>query len=241
MSKNLKIFLGVSYLILLFFFLYFIFAEIEIKRLDDFTYYKELQSNLDTFISANIIINIFYFFIFSVIWVALLGFGSPILIISGILFGQIIGTLVSVFSISIGALILYSIGNFFFRDVVKTVLERKFVKYIQLFQKNEFFYFFVYRFVGGLGVPFGLQNLIPILFGMKKLNYFLASFLGFIPGFFIINTIGAGLNSYISQADNFSMIELILSPEIYLPILMFLALMIFSLILKKKFFDDQYK
>ena len=241
MSKNLKIFLGVSYLILLFLFLYFIFAEIEIKRLDDFTYYKELQANLDTFISANIIINIFYFFIFSVIWVALLGFGSPILIISGILFGQIIGTLVSVFSISIGALILYSIGNFFFRDVVKAVLERKFVKYIQLFQKNEFFYFFVYRFVGGLGVPFGLQNLIPILFGMKKLNYFLASFLGFIPGFFIINTIGAGLNSYISQADNFSMIELILSPEIYLPILMFLALMIFSLILKKKFFDDQYK
>ena len=241
MSKNLKIFLGVSYLILLFLFLYFIFTVIEIKRLDDFTYYKELQSNLDTFISANIIINIFYFFIFAVIWVALLGFGSPILIISGILFGQIIGTLVSVFSISIGALILYSIGNFFFRDIVKAVLEKKFERYIQLFQKNEFFYFFIYRFVGGLGVPFGLQNLIPILFGMKNFNYFLASFLGFIPGFFIINTIGAGLNSYISQADNFSMIELILSPEIYLPILMFLALMIFSLILKKKFFDDQYK
>jgi len=239
MSKNLKIFLGVSYLILLFLFLYFIFTSIEIKRLDDFTYYKELQSDLGTFISANILINIFYFFIFAVIWVALLGFGSPILIISGLLFGQIIGTLVSVFSISIGALILYSIGNFFFRDIVKAVLEKKFEKYIQLFQKNEFFYFFVYRFVGGLGIPFGLQNLIPILFGMKKLNYFLASFLGFIPGFFIINTIGAGLNSYISQAENFSMVDLIFSPEIYIPILMFLALTIFSIVLKKKFFDDK--
>ena len=238
MGKNLKIFLGVSYLILLFLFLYFIFTAIEIKRLDDFTYYKELQSDLGTFISANILINIFYFVIFAVIWVALLGFGSPILIISGILFGQIIGTLVSVFSISVGALILYSIGNFFFRDIVKVVLERKFEKYIQLFQKNEFFYFFIYRFIGGLGVPFGLQNLIPILFGMKKLNYFLASFLGFIPGFFIINTIGAGLNSYISQAENFSMFDLILTPEIYIPILMFSALMIFSLVLKKKFFDD---
>ena len=238
MGKNLKIFLGVSYLILLFLFLYFIFTVIEINRLDDFTYYKELQSDLDTFISANVLINIFYFFIFAVIWVALLGFGSPILIISGILFGQIIGTIVSVFSISIGALILYSIGNFFFRDIVKVILEKKFEKYVQLFQKNEFFYFFIYRFVGGLGVPFGLQNLIPILFGMKKLNYFLASILGFIPGFFIINTIGAGLNSYISQAENFSMVELILTPEIYKPILMFSALMIFSFILKKKFFDD---
>ena len=74
---------------------------------------------------------------------------------------------------------------------------------------------------------------------MKKVNYFLASFLGFVPSFFIINTIGAGLNSYISQAENFNMVELILTPEIYLPILMFLALMIISLILKKKYFDDR--
>ena len=44
---------------------------------------------------------------------------------------------------------------------------------------------------------------------MKKINYFFASFFGFIPGFFIINTIGAGLNNYISEADNFSMIDLI--------------------------------
>ena len=238
MSKNLKIFLGVSYLLILFFFLYFIFTAIEINRLDDFAYYKEIQTNLETYISKNILINVIYFFIFAIIWVTLLGFGSPILIISGILFGKIIGTLVSVISISIGALLLYSIGNFFFRDLVKSILEKKFNKYIQLFQKNEFFYFFIYRFIGGLGVPFGLQNLIPILFGMKKINYFLASFFGFIPGFFIINTIGAGLNTYISQADNFSTLDFIFTPEIYLPILMFSVLMFFSIILKKKFFND---
>ena len=241
MSKNLKIFLGVSYLIILFSFLYFIFSAIEISKLDDFSYYKELQADLDAFITTNIITNLIYFFIFAIIWVALLGFGSPILIISGILFGQILGTLISVISISIGALILYSIGNFFFRDLVKSILEKKFERYIQLFQKNELFYFFIYRFIGGLGVPFGLQNLIPILFGMKKINYFLSSFFGFIPGFFIINTIGAGLNSYISQANDFSMIDLIFTPEIYLPILMFSALMIISFILKKKFFDETNK
>ena len=241
MSKNLKIFLGVSYLIILFSFLYFIFTAIEISKLDDFSYYKELQADLDAFITTNIITNLIYFFIFAIIWVALLGFGSPILIISGILFGQILGTLISVISISIGSLILYSIGNFFFRDFVKSILEKKFERYIQLFQKNELFYFFIYRFIGGLGVPFGLQNLIPILFGMKKINYFLSSFFGFIPGFFIINTIGAGLNSYISQANEFSMIDFIFTPEIYLPILMFSVLMIISFILKKKFFDDTNK
>ncbi len=238
MSNNLKIFLGISYLLVLFSFLYFIFTSIEISRLDDFVYYKELQVDLNIFISKNIVINLIYFFIFAVIWVALLGFGSPILIISGILFGKWLGTSISVISISFGALVLYSIGNFFFRDLVKSILERKFEKYIQLFKKNEFYYFFIYRFIGGLGIPFGLQNLIPILFGMKKINYFFSSFLGFIPGFFIFNTIGAGLNSYIAQAEYFSMVDLILSSEIYLPIIMFAVLMIFSLLIKKRFFDN---
>jgi len=238
MSKNLKIFLGISYLLILFGFLYFVFTNIQINRLNDFSYYKELQMNLGNFISANILINLIYFFIFSVVWVALLGFGSPILIISGILFGKWVGTLISVISISCGALILYSVGIFFFRDLVKTLLEKKFEKYIRLFQKNEFFYFFIYRFMGGLGVPFGLQNLIPVLFDMKKINYFLASFFGFIPSMFIMNTIGAGLNSYVEQAQFFSMIDLIFSPEIYFPIILFVGFMIISFLVKKKFFDN---
>ena len=238
MSKNLKIFLGISYLILLFAFLYFIFSGIDISKLNDFSYYKEIQSNLDNYISKNIIVNLFYFFIFAIIWVSLLGFGSPILIISGILFGQWLGTLISVISISFGALILYSIGDFFFRDLVKEMLEKKFKKYIKLFQKNEFYYFLVYRFVGGLGVPFGLQNLIPVLFSMKKNNYLLASFLGFVPSFFIMNTIGAGLNSYVEKSQTFNIFDLLFTPEILYPILMFGGLMIISLFIKSKFFND---
>ena len=74
---------------------------------------------------------------------------------------------------------------------------------------------------------------------MGKFNYFLSSFFGFIPGFFIFNTIGAGLNSYVEQTENFNMLDFILDPEIYLPILMFACLMIISLIMKKKFFDDK--
>ena len=239
MGKNLKIFLGISYLLVLIAFLYFIFSSIQINRLDDFSYYKEIQSDLDLYISGNIIVNLIYFFIFAIIWVALLGFGSPILIISGILFGQWLGTFISVISISFGALILYSIGSFFFSDYIKLILEKKFEKYIHLFQKNEFYYFFIYRFVGGLGIPFGMQNLIPILFRMKKINYFFSSLFGFIPGFFIINTIGAGLNNYIEQADKFNMIDLILTPNIYLPIFMFVVLMIISLLIKKNFFDGR--
>jgi uncharacterized membrane protein YdjX (TVP38/TMEM64 family) len=238
MSKNFKLFLGFTYLLLLAVFLYFVFSNIQINRLNDFLYYKELQLGLENFISANFLINIIYFFIFTVAWVALLGFGSPILIFSGILFGKWIGTIISIISISIGALILYVIANFFFRDTVKKILEQKFKKYIQLFQKNEFYYFFLYRFIGGLGVPFFLQNILPVLFNMKKKNYFFSSLFGFVPSFFVFNTIGAGLNNYIEKSENFSFLELVLLPEIYFPILMFIVLIIVSLLIKKKFFTD---
>ena len=238
MSKNFKIFLGFSYLLILAVFLYFIFSNIQINRLEDFSYYKELQLNLNAHISDNLLANLIYFFFFSIVWVALLGFGSPILIFSGILFGKWIGTAISAISISIGALILYSIGNFFFKDLVKKILEKKFKKYIQLFQKNEFNYFFIYRFVGGLGAPFFLQNLFPILFDMKKTNYFFSSFFGLIPSFFILNTIGAGLSDYIYQAENFNFLNLIKTQEIYFPIVLFIVLIFLSLIIKKKFFKN---
>ena len=238
MSKNFKLFLGFTYLLLLAVFLYFVFSNIQINRLNDFLYYKELQLGLENFISANFLINIIYFFIFAVAWVALLGFGSPILIFSGILFGKWIGTIISIISISIGALILYTIANFFFRDTVKKILDHKFKKYIQLFQKNEFYYFFAFRLAGGLGIPFFLQNVLPVIFKMKNYNYFFASFLGFAPIFFIWNTIGSGINKFIKVADEFNFINLILSREIYFPLIIFIILILGSLIIKKKFFND---
>jgi len=237
MTKKFKILLAISYSLILFIFLYLIFSNIQISRINDFSYYKEIQLNLEAFIGKNIYINLVYFSIFSIIWVTLLGFGSPLTIISGILFGKWIGTLISLISISVGALILYSITDYFFKDLIKIILKNKFEKYIQIFKKNEFFYFFIYRFAGGLGLPFFLQNTVPVIFRMKKNNYFFASFFGFVPGFFIFNTIGSGLSDFIKQSDNFSMIKLISTAEVYLPILMFICLILVSVILKKIFFN----
>ena len=236
MSKSLKLFLGISYIIILFFFLYLILSNVEVTRLDDFLYYKEIQMNLEKMIGGNLYLNLIIFFIFCLIWISLLGFGSPLLITSGVLFGKWIGTFISILSISIGALMLYSIANFFFKEIVFNLLEKKFSKYIHIFKKNEFYYFFLFRLAGGLGIPFGLQNILPVILNIKKSNYFFASFFGFIPIFFIWNTIGSGLNEYIKQADNFSLINLFLNKDIYLPIILFIIVMVVSTIIKKKLF-----
>ena len=236
MSKNLKITLGSVYVVILIAFLYFLFSKFEISRIDDFSYYKLIQANIEEFIGKNLALNLFLFFLFSSIWVILLGFGTPILLLSGILFGKWAGTLISTLSISIGALLLYIIANFFFKDLIKLMLKDKFEKYIERFKKNEFYYFLAFRLSGGLGIPFGLQNILPVIFNIKNINYFFASFLGFIPMFFIWNSIGSGINNFIKGSNNFNFINLIINKEIYLPIIIFLVFVSVSLIIKKFFF-----
>jgi len=238
MNKNIKITLGSIYLIILITFLYFLLSKFDISRVSDFSYYKEIQINLEEIIGENLIINFILFSAFSVIWVVLLGFGSPLLILSGILFGKWVGTTISTASISVGALSLYIIASYFFKDLVNQILKDKFEKYIERFQKNEFYYFFAFRLAGGLGIPFFFQNVLPVIFKMKNYNYFFASFLGFIPSFFIWNTIGSGINKFIKEADEFNFINLILSREIYFPLIIFIILILGSLIVKKKFFND---
>ena len=239
MSKNLKFFLGIAYLLILTIFLYFLFSKIEISRLNDFIYYKELQISINNFIGDNLYLNLFSFFLFSIIWIILLGFGSPLLIISGIFFGKWLGFLVSLISVTIGTLILYIIANFFFKNLVKSYLETRFSKFISLFKKNEFYYFFAFRFLGGLGIPFGLQNTLPVIFNMKKSNYFFASLFGFIPHFFIWNTIGSGINDFIAQSEEFSIINLVLTKEIYMPLIAIFVLVLISLFLKNKIFFEK--
>ena len=97
----------------------------------------------------------------------------------------------------------------------------------------------IFRLAGGLGIPFGPQNILPVIFDIKKINYFFASLLGFVPMFFIWNTIGSGLNIYIKQADSFSLINLLLNEEIYLPIISFVVIIFLSSIIKKKIFNQE--
>ena len=238
MSKNLKKILGSVYLLILIIFLYFLFSKFDISRINDFSYYKMIQADIDKVLGRNLLFNLTLFFLFSIIWVVLLGFGSPLLLLSGILFGKWIGTFISIISISIGALCLYTIASFFFSDLVHQLLKDKFSKYFERFKKNQFNYFFAFRLAGGLGTPFFLQNLLPVIFNMKKSNYFFATFFGLLPNFFIFNTIGAGINKFIKNSESFNILTFIMSKEIYVPLVIFLSLIIFSLIIKKLFFND---
>ena len=100
------------------------------------------------------------------------------------------------------------------------------------FKKNEFIFFLIYRFVGG--IPFQIANLLPILFKVRIENYFFGTFIGIIPQVFIITSLGSGIEKIIKNNDSVpSVFELLTSSEIYLPILGFIFLIILTFIIKK--------
>ena len=70
------------------------------------------------------------------------------------------------------------------------------------FQKNEFLYYLIFRLSGGAGIPFVLQNSLPLLFDMKVKNYFYSSLLGLVPGLFILNSLGSGIEKLIQVNKN---------------------------------------
>merc|ERR1712093_443557 len=147
---------------------------------------------------------------------------------SGFIFGKWLGTIISVLSFALGSTLLYLFANYYFRNLIIDYLEKKIEKYKSLFKKNELIYFMIFRFAGGGGLPFGIQNILPVVFDMNVKNYFYATLFGLFPSVFIINSLGSGLEKLIEENDSLSFSNIIFNPDIYLPIFGFLIILIIS-------------
>ena len=236
-SKKLKIFIGLFYLILLFSFLIIFFSKYSFEEV---TNYKFIQQNRDYFFNlkeANLILTSFLFFILTIIWVFFAGFGSPAALIGGFIFGKFLGTFIVVLGLTFGATFLYIFANYFLKDFIKEKFLFKFQNLESKFKKHEFNYFLLYRFIGG--IPFAIANLLPVIFNINIKNYFLGTFLGIIPQLFLIVSLGSGLNKIIQQNETApSIIDLLFSSEIYIPILAFIFIVLITIIIRKFFYKN---
>ena len=176
--------------------------------------------------------------LFSIFWIfPLLGFGSPIALLAGFIFGKWIGTVVIVLSLSIGGTFLYMFGNYFLKELIKEKFLNKFQNLEIKFKSSEFNYLLVYRFLGG--IPWQLSCLLPTLFNVKISNFFLATFLGIIPQVFLVVSIGSGLEKVIDQNSNIPGIkDIIFLPDIYIPIIAFFSLVLVTIFLRKLFYKN---
>ena len=236
-SKKVKITLGLFYLIVISSFLYFFLSKFTLQEL---TSYEFIKNNRDYFFElkkSNLFLLSLISLLSIIIWVLMAGFGSPVALLAGFIFGKWIGIFILVIGLSTGATILYVIGNYFLKEIVREKFLDKYKKLEIKFKKSEFIYLLAYRFIGG--VPFAISNVLPCIFNVKVNNFFWATLIGLTPQLFLLVSIGSGLKKVIEQnLEAPRIIDLIYSPDIYIPMIAFAALIIITIIARKIFYKD---
>ena len=97
----------------------------------------------------------------------------------------------------------------------------------------------IFRFAGGGGTPFAIQNLLPVLFNMKLKNYFFSTLIGLLPMVFILCAIGSGIEKIIENNIDPSFLTMLQNKEILFPILGFFTILIISFSLRKIYFKNE--
>ena len=236
-EKNIKFLLGLTYILIIIVFLWFFFKQFSIQ---DFTSYEIIKKNRDTLNNLknlNIFLSSLIFFIVTIVWVLLLGFGSPIFLIGGFIFGKWVGTILVVFGLTIGSTLLYYFANFLIKDLIYKKFSSKFKYLTEKFKRNELAYFILYRAVGG--IPFFLQNLLPLLFNVKIRNYFFGTIIGLTPQLFVGVSLGAGIDKIIQENEKLPSIwKMLKTPDIYFPLLGIILIFLLAIYFRKKFFKQ---
>ena len=235
-AKKIKLYIGLSYILLLSIFLFLFFSKFDLHEITSYDFIRQNKSYLIELKNSNLFIVFMIFLIFTILWIfPFLGFGSPVAIMGGFIFGKWLGTIVVVLGLSIGATFLYIFGNYFLKDLIKEKFLDKYRNLEIKFKKSEFLYLLTYRFIGG--IPWQLSCLLPTIFNVKIKNFFLASLIGIIPQVFLVVSIGSGLERVIDQNSNIpSITDIILTPNIYIPILAFFSLILITIFLRKVFY-----
>ena len=234
-SKKVKIILGLFYLIVVSSFLYFFLSKFTLEEL---TSYEFIKNNRDYFFGLkqnNLFLLYLVFLIFTIVWVAMGGFGLPIALLAGFIFGKWFGIFILIIGMTVGATIVYIISGYFFKEFIKEKFLDKFKNLEIKFKKSEFIYVLIYRFIGG--IPFVISNILPCIFNVKINNFFWATLIGMTPQLFLVVSIGSGLEKIIKQnLEAPRIIDLLYSPDIYIPMIAFFALIIITIIARKIFY-----
>ena len=235
---KIKIYIGLFYIIVVCLFLYFFFSKFSLQELTSYDFIRENRSYFFELKNSNLFLISLIFLLLTILWVfPFLGFGSPVALLGGFIFGKWIGTLIVILGLSIGATFLYVFGNYFLKDLIREKFLNKFQNLEMKFKKSEFIYLLIYRFIGG--IPWQLSCLLPTIFNVKINNFFFGTLLGIIPQVFLFASIGNGLEKIIDQNSEIPGIaDIIFSPDIYIPILVFFGLIFTTIILRKFFYKN---
>ena len=228
-----KVFFGFIYFLFLFLLIFFLISYGMIKGYFDYDYIRNFSFNIAEFKNQNYFFCLVLSLCFSIL-ISFIGFALPVLLANGFIFGTVIGGIISITSLTVGSFIFYLICNFFFSEFVKNKLD-KLSRYTQYISKNELLSIVFLRSLG-FGLPFIVHNFIPIVLNIKKINYFLGTFIGIMP-LAIQSAIGSGINKAIINNDSFSL-DFFINKYIIIPILLIFTVTMIIVFIRKKFFKN---
>ena len=234
-SKKIKLFVGLFYVSVVSLFLYFFFSKFSLQEIASYEFIKNNRDYFYELRQSNLFLLAILFISFSAIWVLAAGFGSPLALFSGFIFGKWFGLLFAIIGMTLGATLLYVFANYFLKELIRDKFLDRFKNLEEKFKRSEFIYLLIYRFVGGN--PFQIQNILPCMFNVKIYNYFWSTFIGLVPQIFLVVSIGSGLEKIINKNLKApSIMDLISSPDIYIPLLSFAALLIITIFIRNLFY-----
>jgi len=156
--------------------------------------------------------------------------GSIITFIGAVLFGTWLGTTYTVIGATIGATLAFLIARVGGREFIEKIVKGRFITFDEGIEKNGFKINLIFRLVPLF--PFNMLNFALGLTKIKVKEYVSSTFIGIIPGTFVYTYLFATLGEKI-LAGKFSMQD-VLTFDVLLPISLFIALIVVSMLIKKK-------
>ncbi|MFK7902603.1 MAG: TVP38/TMEM64 family protein [Nitratireductor sp.] len=155
---------------------------------------------LSSFVSENLVLGLL---IFVCVYSGLVAISFPgaslLTVLSGFLFGGIVGGITTVFAATLGAVLIFLISRSSFGKTLENRAGGFIKKMSAGFQENAFEYLLTLRLTPLF--PFWVMNIVPALLNMRLAPYAVATFLGIIPGTLAYAYIGSGLDSVIAAQE----------------------------------------
>ncbi len=219
-NSHMKIIILATYVLLFITLAYIFFDAFTISEIKSLGFLATIRDSFNQLALNYYFMKLLCVFIICFFWAFFLGFNAPIGIFSGMILGTYFGTIVSVIGLTLGSGALYFFAQYFFRENISRLFTKKYLKIRDLFHENELVFFIFYRLF--VGIPFGLSNLLAILFNARIINFLLGTAIGILPSVFIWASIGSGFDRILIDNKNVpGFFDIIRSEEVRVPLITF--------------------
>jgi uncharacterized membrane protein YdjX (TVP38/TMEM64 family) len=171
-------------------------------------YFREILTEkileLEQYVEKMPVVIGFFVFLIQTISVSVGLPGLPMTLVAGSFFGLLWGTVIGVLASTIGGLVAFYFSRYLLRNFVKRkIIEKnpKIIKYEDSLDKNSIGTIFFLRLM-----PISPYNVINFFMGATKVSwqkFILGSFLGMIPGTFMLVYLGDSISTFNPKVNIF--------------------------------------